>query len=328
MEPKMETRPEHQANSDTMCSLCGRKCLAGENFCAQCGARLTLKQPAATLEPVNIGVINAEPIASEAPADKPQAARKRIGPTVAPYGENPAQPKTEISSAAKSIFEADYDLTLTPPANNTPLIKPQPRRANTKPVSPDFIDPFDVPPRMPTPKQRPQAAFAPRRAKPKPAPKAKTRSAREEKWFNFLDDHMRSLIAMLMLILTVGGVSVWATLTPGGQRVMAHIGIGGAAGLALIGDDAMAEGNYSRAAENYMQSLSKETDDIVAFKLARAYAYSGETNDAARALLLCIDLNAYRAEAYDMLKSLYPDAATRPENVKMALDKGAALFSE
>lgn len=356
MEPKMDSKPENQANTGVICALCGRKCSEGENFCAQCGARIAPERHDAeaadipgdaaaelTNEPEAPAGVRTEPEdkpntpesaalkpiegAKAMPSAKPNAARKRTGNTVAPYGANPAQPKPEDPPVVKSIFDAVGDAApeLT---RAEPRPKPEAKRArraqNAKKayIAPETIDPFDVPPRPPAL----EPFDPPPRAKPSREDEA--RRARDDKRYAFLDDHLRSLIAMLMLVLTIGGMSIWAVFTPSGQRVMAHIGIGGAKGLALIGDDAMADGNYSRAAENYLQSLSKASSDITAFKLARAYALSGETKDAARALLLCIDLNAARIEAYQMLEILYPDAAARPENVKRALDKGAALYSE
>lgn len=145
---------------------------------------------------------------------------------------------------------------------------------------------------------------------------------------SFLERHLRSLIAMALLAVTVIVFCVWSTSTASGKRTFAQLGIGGASGYILLGDDCMESGNYARAVEHYYRALKQHTSYESAAKLARAYRMTGDTEREASVLLLCADRFETEREPYERLKELYPDLTRRPETVQNALNRGAHVLGD
>ncbi|MBQ3079836.1 MAG: hypothetical protein IJC48_07565 [Clostridia bacterium] len=135
----------------------------------------------------------------------------------------------------------------------------------------------------------------------------------------FVEKYLRSIIAMTLLGITVLFVVVWGVSSPGGKRAFAQLGVGGSAGYILLGDDCMAEENYTRAVEYYYKALSRRTSEEAAQKLALAYSHTGDIEREASALLLLIDKYPRNTDARERLWMLYPDPATRPAAVQAAL---------
>lgn len=144
----------------------------------------------------------------------------------------------------------------------------------------------------------------------------------------FLERHLRSLIAMALLAVTVIVFCVWSTSTTSGKRTFAQLGIGSASGYILLGDDCMESGNYARAVEHYYRALSRHTTYESAIKLARAYQMTGDTDREASVLLLCADQFETEREPYERLKALYPTLTRRPETVQNALNRGAHVLGD
>ena len=144
----------------------------------------------------------------------------------------------------------------------------------------------------------------------------------------FLERHLRSLIAMALLAVTVIVFCVWCTSTTAGKRTFAQLGIGSASGYILLGDDCMEAGNYARAVEHYYRALSRHTTYESAIKLARAYQMTGDVEREASVLLLCADQFETEREPYDRLKALYPTLTERPETVQNALNRGAHVLGD
>lgn len=153
---------------------------------------------------------------------------------------------------------------------------------------------------------------------------ARSRQGRE----TFLERHLRSLIAMALLAVTVLVFCVWCTSTTSGKRTFAQLGIGSASGYILLGDDCMESGNYARAVEHYYRALSRHTTYESAIKLARAYQMTGDTDREASVLLLCADQFETEREPYERLKALYPTLTQRPEAVQNALNRGAHVLGD
>lgn len=145
---------------------------------------------------------------------------------------------------------------------------------------------------------------------------------------SFLERHLRSLIAMALLAVTVIVFCVWSTSTASGKRTFAQLGIGGASGYILLGDDCMESGNYARAVEHYYRALKQHTSYESAAKLAQAYRMTGDTEREASVLLLCVDRFETEREPYKRLKELYPDLTRRPETVQNALNRGAHVLGD
>lgn len=159
----------------------------------------------------------------------------------------------------------------------------------------------------------------------------KSRSAhgymtREEEEFE--EKNVRSIVSMGCLLLAFILLLMWGTLTNGGRRTFAGLGMGSAKGYVLLGDDCMTEGNYSRAVEHYYKALSKKITYDAAYKLAAAYSHTGDIGREVSALLLCVDYYPKNIEPYKELLYLYPEGYERPEKVSLALGKGLNQFGD
>ena len=168
----------------------------------------------------------------------------------------------------------------------------------------------------------------PRRVPPRGARNARANVRSRQGRETFLERHLRSLIAMVLLAVTVIVFCVWCTSTTAGKRTFAQLGIGSASGYILLGDDCMEAGNYARAVEHYYRALSRHTTYESAIKLARAYQMTGDTEREASVLLLCADQFETEREPYDRLKALYPTLTERPETVQNALNRGAHVLGD
>ena len=144
----------------------------------------------------------------------------------------------------------------------------------------------------------------------------------------FLVRHIRTVIATGLLAITLLFVGIWCRVSVPGQRLFAQLGLGGAQGYIIMGDECMETAKYTRAVEYYYRALTKRADYETAIRLAEAYRKTGQTDRETSALLLCADQFGEHIEPYQRLKELYPNAATRPEAVKEALLKGVSIFSD
>ncbi len=219
-----------------------------------------------------------------------------------------------------------------------------------KPVKPkvEYAEPkVKLPPRKPASAdtrrrsaQKPQPAKRPdARRTPRPAPiktgrggarmsdaKRRAANARRRAVYSyderetFTEKHLRSIIAMCLLVAFICGFLAWGNLTESGLRTFAQFGVGGTQGYILLGDDCMEYGNYPRAVEHYYNALSRESSYEAAIKLARAYAKTGDADREAGALLYCLDKYPTETEAKERLTALYPDPSTRPTKVTEALN--------
>ena len=88
----------------------------------------------------------------------------------------------------------------------------------------------------------------------------------------------------------------------------------------------MTTGNYSRAVECYYKSLSMQSTFNAAYRLARAYSYTGDAEKCVSALLYCVDNFPSRSEPYAQLMNIYPDEASRPEAVRTAIETAQQVF--
>ena len=184
-------------------------------------------------------------------------------------------------------------------------------------VSARHDDPFALP-------TRPASGVRKKTPAGKPS-SAKHRTRAEEE---FEEKNVRFIVSMGCLLLAFILLLMWGTLTPGGKRTFAGLGMGSAGGYVLLGDDCMAEGNYSRAVEHYYKALSKKITYDAAYKLAAAYSHTGDLGREVSALLLCVDYYPKNIEPYKELLYLYPEGYERPEKVSLALGKGLNRFGD
>ena len=139
-------------------------------------------------------------------------------------------------------------------------------------------------------------------------------------------EHLRSLVAMGLLLLALIVFSFWGAFSDSGQKTLAQIGLGSARGYMLIGDEYLAENNYSRAVEYYYTSLTKDLSYEAALKLAIAYSYTGDISKEISALLICTENYPQNKLPFSQLYQLYPDGVERPARVQQAIEQGLKLY--
>ncbi len=140
------------------------------------------------------------------------------------------------------------------------------------------------------------------------------------------EKHLRSTVAMGLLLVALIVFVGWSTLSNPGKRTYARLGMGSAQGYILLGDEYMSAGNYGRAVESYYTAITKKASYTAAFKLAVAYSYTNDITREVSALLYCAEGYPENKAPFVQLKRLYPDAASRPERVQNAIQQGTERF--
>ena len=164
--------------------------------------------------------------------------------------------------------------------------------------------------------------------KPSSGPVTRTGAQKKRSYVDdsFAEKNARSIVSMGCLLLAFILLLMWGTLTGGGKRTFATLGMGSSGGYVLLGDDCMQEGNYSRAVEHYYKALSKKITYEAAYKLAAAYSHTGDISREVSSLLLCVDYYPKHIQPYKELVYLYPYADDRPEKVARAIQTGEELY--
>lgn len=138
--------------------------------------------------------------------------------------------------------------------------------------------------------------------------------------------HIRSTVAVILLLFTVITIALWGTLTDSGQRSFAKLGVGSWKGYILLGDEYMEAANYTRAVECYYSSIKKNMSLEGTYKLAAAYSFTGDISREANALMACIMNYPDYKMAYVQLYRLFPYEETRPSEVNSAINSGLSRF--
>ena len=139
-------------------------------------------------------------------------------------------------------------------------------------------------------------------------------------------DHLRSLVAMGLLLVALITFLFWGAFSDSGQKTLAQVGLGSAKGYMLIGDEYMADRNYSRAVEYYYTSLTKDVSYEAALKLAIAYSYTGDVSKEISALLICTENYPQFKLPFTQLYQLYPEGSARPARVQQAIEEGRQRY--
>lgn len=196
-----------------------------------------------------------------------------------------------------------------------------------------YISDYDERPRRRKPDKMPPerpSLKRPERAKTQPVKNARPKGSsvqtrnsgggkRKKDDDSFTEKHLRSIISMVLLTITVVLTLMWGYSTESGLRTMAQFGLGSRKGYILLGDDCMMNGNYKRAVEHYYKALSKKVNYEAGIKLSWAYKRCGDIEKETSALLLLMDQYKTAQEPYDRMLELYPYPDSRPEPVKNAI---------
>ena len=140
------------------------------------------------------------------------------------------------------------------------------------------------------------------------------------------EKHLRSTVAMGLLLIALIVFVGWSTLSNPGKRTYARLGMGSAQGYILLGDEYMSTGNYGRAVESYYASITRKASYAAAFKLAVAYSYTNDITREVSALLYCAEKYPENKAPFVQLNRLYPDESSRPERVQNAIQQGTARY--
>ena len=179
-----------------------------------------------------------------------------------------------------------------------------------------------------------RVASTAKNSKNRPVPKARKKSKRRQNplkrifTIEWAQEHLRSLVAMGLLLAALIVFAFWGAFSDSGQKTMAQIGLGSARGYLLIGDDYMSQSNYDRAVEYYYTSLTKDLSYDAALKLAIAYSYTGDVSREISALLLCTENYPENKLPFEQLYALYPEGRQRPARVQQAIDLGLKLYGK
>lgn len=143
----------------------------------------------------------------------------------------------------------------------------------------------------------------------------------------FAEQHLRTIVALGALLVSLLAFICWGNFSDGGMRFFARLGMGKAQGYILLGDDCMAAYNYSRAAENYREALAKDNTYAAALKLAIAYSYTGDISTEAGVLLWCTQYYPEQKQPYQQLLVLYNNyEVAHTEKVRRAIEQGILRF--
>lgn len=140
---------------------------------------------------------------------------------------------------------------------------------------------------------------------------------------SFLMRHVRGIVGMILLAVTVTIVLTWA-FTPGAQLVLARLDLAwSASAYASLGNEAYDAGRYGEAGRYFGVALTKDADNAnYAVYAANSYIQGGETAKAISALKKLIALQPGNADYYNTLMGLYGGYENMPEDAKALVNEG------
>lgn len=142
----------------------------------------------------------------------------------------------------------------------------------------------------------------------------------------FTERNLRTIVAMTLIGVALSSFLIWGTFSASGMRTFASLGMGSAKGYILLGDDYMNSRNYLRAVEAYYTALDKNSSYDAAYRLARAYSYTGDIEKCVSALMYCADNYPGMREPYVQLAAIYPNPDSRPDAIRQIIARGNAQF--
>jgi tetratricopeptide (TPR) repeat protein len=119
----------------------------------------------------------------------------------------------------------------------------------------------------------------------------------------------RRIKAIVAIALAVGVlmVTIWLTLTPGGQIVRAQLNLGApASAYKALGDQDLSGGQVQRAADAYYSALKLDPDNYeYAMLVGKTQEMVGDRDAAIKAYMVCVKLKETAVEPYVRLRDLY-----------------------
>lgn len=141
--------------------------------------------------------------------------------------------------------------------------------------------------------------------------------------------HIRGVVALSLMIVVLAIVAGWG-FSSAGQTALARANLAWKADTyAQLAYDAYESQNYLLSANYYERALARDADSYVyANSAGVAYYLAGDTARAADMARRAIGIDPSRADAYQLLLRLYPDAATRPWEISSLLQQGYQLTGD
>lgn len=139
----------------------------------------------------------------------------------------------------------------------------------------------------------------------------------------FFQRHIRGIVALILLAIVLLICVIWA-VSPNGQRSLARMNLAwNAKTYADLGYEAYHQDSDLQAARYYEKAYSRDPDCYeYAHSAMVAYYEAKEIESAAAMLKKCIEMNPDDPEPYQEMLILYPDAESRPWEIKELVRQG------
>lgn len=146
---------------------------------------------------------------------------------------------------------------------------------------------------------------------------------------SFAVRHMRGIVTLVLLLLTVLIVLIWAN-TDNAQLTLARLGIAWKPeAYAELGAQAYAANDLSAAGYYYSGALERDSTNYnYAISAANAYIEGGYIPNALDTLRICIELQPQKVEPYIMLMDLQSGYDNMSEYDRQLVDNGFAITND
>jgi len=143
---------------------------------------------------------------------------------------------------------------------------------------------------------------------------------------SFFVRHIRGFVSLIMFAVVAAVLVGWA-FSPSGQQALARAGLAWRPEVyAEAAYSAYANGSYALAGSYYAEALERDSSGYdYANSAAVAYYMANDSLKAEAMARKAIEVNPARAEAYQLLQRLYPNADTRPADIQSMLELGYQL---
>ncbi len=133
---------------------------------------------------------------------------------------------------------------------------------------------------------------------------------------SFFFRHIRGIVSLALMLILALILVVWL-LSPGGQRVLARIGVSSNPEIyAQLGREAYDNGAYATAAVWYEKALAfDEKEYNYAYSAGVCYYEAKNSGKAEENFRKAIDLKPYDANAYIYIRLLYANSSSIPQSV-------------
>ncbi len=143
---------------------------------------------------------------------------------------------------------------------------------------------------------------------------------------SFFMRHIRGLVTLILFAVVALVILGWALSAPG-QQALARAGLAWKPTVyAEVAYEAYQNGSYALAGSYYAQALERDGESYdYANSAGVSYYMANDSLNAEAMARLAIKINPSRAEAYELLLRLYPDASTRTMEIQGLIQTGYQL---